>query len=220
MARLPAHVRRPARPKVLSTGSAAPLAAVLALCLAALPASGWSGEARAGEAPPEPSFYRMDDYRAPTPATLAGATVLSPAEAEALWKETRAVFVDVLPRPPRPANLPEGTVWHEKPHKSIPGAVWLPNVGYGAIDEATERYFRVGLEAVTGGDLHRPVVLFCERGCWMSWNAAKRALTYGYDAVSWFPDGTEGWSEEGLPLQPVEPRAAPGEPAREDAVRH
>ena len=39
----------------------------------------------------------------------------------------------------------------------------------------------------------------------MSWNAAKRALTYGYTNVSWFPDGTDGWQEIGLPVVDVKP---------------
>ena len=51
---------------------------------------------------------RMMDYRAPTPATLSGAQVLSTAEAAGLWHGGTAVFIDVLPQAPRPANLPEG----------------------------------------------------------------------------------------------------------------
>ena len=39
----------------------------------------------------------------------------------------------------------------------------------------------------------------------MSWNAAKRALTYGYSQVYWFPEGTDGWDAAGLPLEPSEP---------------
>ena len=56
-------------------------------------------------------------------------------------------------------------------------------------------YFRRGLEAATKGDLSKPIVLFCQRECWMSWNAAKRALAFGYRRVFWFPDGSDGWSE-------------------------
>ena len=36
----------------------------------------------AQERPPEPDGYRMEDYRAPVPATLAGVRVLTTAEAE------------------------------------------------------------------------------------------------------------------------------------------
>ena len=68
---------------------------VLAMWLVAL--AGMSvGQCAAEDSPPEPSGYRMQDYRGPTPATLAGARVVTTAEAEELWK-TGAVFVDVLP---------------------------------------------------------------------------------------------------------------------------
>ncbi|MEP9354486.1 PQQ-dependent catabolism-associated CXXCW motif protein [Xanthobacter sp. KR7-65] len=157
------------------------------------------------EPPPEPDGYRMDAYRAPVPATLAGARVLDTEQAAALWRAQKAAFVDVLPRPPRPANLPAGTVWRDQPRPSIPGAMWLPNTGFGALSEETEAYLRAGLGAATRGDVNAPLVIFCQRECWMSWNAAKRAIAYGYRDVSWFPEGTEGWAAAGLPLEPVEP---------------
>ncbi|QRG09527.1 PQQ-dependent catabolism-associated CXXCW motif protein [Xanthobacter dioxanivorans] len=162
--------------------------------------------AAAGEPPPEPADYRQDAYRAPTPATLAGARVLAVDAAAAIWRAGGAFFIDVLPRPPRPANLPAGTVWRDPPHASIPGAVWLANVGFGALSADTEAYFRAGLAEVSRGDVNAPLVIFCQRECWMSWNAAKRALAYGYRNVSWFPDGTDGWAQAGLPLAPLEPR--------------
>ena len=153
----------------------------------------------------EPEGYRTEDYRAPVPDTLAGARVLTPDEAHALWETGGAVFVDVLPRPPKPANLPAGTIWREPARLSIPGAIWLPNVGYGALAEVNHAFFRDGLERATGGDADRPLVFFCLMDCWMSWNAAKRALEYGYPDVMWLPDGTDGWDLAGFPLEPVEP---------------
>ncbi len=158
----------------------------------------------------EPEGYRMDGYRGPVPATLAGATVVDPEQAHALWESGEVAFVDVLPQAPKPANLPEGTIWHDKPRDSIPGAVWLPNVGYGAIAEATDRYFREGLAAATGNDPAHPVLLFCLAECWMSWNAAKRALEYGYETVYWLPEGTDGWAFFDFPLERVTPH--PGHP--------
>src|SRR5215470_5114505 len=81
-------------------------------------------------APPEPQGYRTENYRAATPAGLAGAHTLSTAEAEALWRQRVAVFIDVMPHPPRPQNLPAGTVWRDKPRFNIPGSIWLPDTGY------------------------------------------------------------------------------------------
>ena len=147
--------------------------------------------ARSQDRVPEPAGYRVDDYRAPTPATLSGARVLTTADAELYWKNG-AVFVDVLAHGPRPANLPNGTIWREKTRRDIPGSVWLPATGYGELAAETESYFRLGLERVTLSDGAKLLVFYCLRDCWMSWNAAKRALALGYKNVAWYPDGTDG----------------------------
>ena len=159
---------------------------------------------------PEPSDYRVDHYRAPVPATLTGGAVIGPEAAHDLWQTGHAVFVDVMPQAPKPANLPEGTLWRDKPRNSIPGALWLPNVGYGAIADVTATYFRAGLEQATGGDPTTGIVFFCLEDCWMSWNAAKRALEWGYSKVYWLPEGTDGWALWGYPLERVKPQ--PGQP--------
>ncbi len=147
----------------------------------------------------------MDHYRAPVPGTLSGGIVVGPEEAYDLWQTGKAAFIDVLPQPPKPANLPEGTIWRDKPRKSIPGAIWLPNVGYGAIADVTADYFRAGLDKVTQGDMGHPVVLFCLEECWMSWNAAKRAIEWGHTSVYWLPEGTDGWQLWGYPMERVKP---------------
>jgi PQQ-dependent catabolism-associated CXXCW motif protein len=159
---------------------------------------------------PEPSDYRMDHYRSPVPSVLSGGTVVGPEEAYDIWRAGNAAFVDVLPQPPKPSNLPKGTIWRDKPRHSIPGAIWLPNVGYGAIADVTEEYFRTGLDRAVQGDTAHPVVFFCLEDCWMSWNAAKRAIEWGYTSVYWLPEGTDGWALWGYPLEQVVP--APGQP--------
>lgn len=163
----------------------------------------------AAAAPPEPPVFRMNDYRSPTPATLRGATVLSTDQAHALWQDHRAVFVDVLPRPPRPPNLPAETIWHPKPRADIPGSLWLPDTGYGELAPRMEQYFQQNLQAATAGDRSHTLVFYCQRDCWMSWNAARRALALGYLHVNWYPDGTDGWTEQGLAVAPNEPRPRP-----------
>jgi PQQ-dependent catabolism-associated CXXCW motif protein len=160
---------------------------------------------------PEPEGYRSDNYRAPVPATLSGGKVLTTAEANAIWRAGAAVFIDVLPRPPKPPNLPAGTVWRDKPRLNIPGSVWLPDTGYGTLAAATEEYLRQGLARASGGDKTRLLVLYCQANCWMSWNAAKRALSFGYSNVAWYPDGTDGWQAADLPLAETQPEPRPGE---------
>lgn len=156
-----------------------------------------SGPAPAGLPPAEPETYRTDAYRSPVPLTLKGATVLSSSEAAKIWSEKRAVFIDVYPHPPKPVGLPAGTIWHEASHMTIENAVWLPNVGFGILSAQYDDYFRRSLKMLTGDDQKKPLIFFCLRNCWMSWNAAKRALSYGYSNVSWYRDGTDGWQEIG-----------------------
>lgn len=168
------------------------------------------GPAMADPSVPEPAGYRMENYRAPMPETLAGATVVTTPEAAALIEAGAVLPVDVLPRPPRPTNLRQGTIWRQPPRDNIPGSVWLPNTGFGALSEESERYLRESLARLTGGDAGRGLLFYCLADCWMSWNAAKRALEYGYRKVYWFPEGTDGWTAAGLPLERSEP-LPPGE---------
>lgn len=157
----------------------------LALMLLTAPAS--------ADTVPEPQGYRGPPYSAPVPATLAGATVADNIAAAQLHSDGVAVFVDVMPRDVKPADLPEDTIWREKPRMSIPGAIWLPNTGFEALSPQEDTYLKAGLAHATGGDMAKPVVIFCREECWMSWNVAKRALGYGYSEVIWYPDGPEGW---------------------------
>ena len=173
-------------------------AAAMAACLLA-------GAALSADPVPEPLGYRMEGYRAPVPATIEGGEVVGTAQARALLEAGETLFIDVLPRPPKPEGLPEGTIWRDKPRRTIPGAVWLPDIGYGAISPETDAYFRENLARLTGSR-DTPVLFFCLAECWMSWNAARRAIwEYGYTRVYWYPDGTDGWSAAGFPLE----RSAP-----------
>lgn len=166
------------------------------------PAAAATGHAPADVA--EPAGYRMADYRAPVPATLRGARVAD-ATAVAAMRDAGAILVDVYPRAPKPAGLPAGTIWRSPKHSSIAGAAWLPNVGFGKLAKDPETYFRSSLEALTKGKKAAPLVFFCLKDCWMSWNAAKRAIEWGHTDVVWFPDGTDGWQAIGNEIVDVEP---------------
>ncbi|MDE1149946.1 MAG: PQQ-dependent catabolism-associated CXXCW motif protein [Azospirillaceae bacterium] len=205
------------------------MAATLASCLLPLLATG----ALAGTVPadpgsntvPEPPGYRLDDYRAPVPATVAGGRVLHTSELRALLdsqadgpvgEKTHAILIDVLPVPRRPAGMSPGTPWMPLSHTDLPGSVWLPEVGRGALAPAIESWFRQQLSELTTGDKGRTLIFYCQPECWMSWNAAKRAAGYGYTNIIWYPDGVEGWRAAGLPLAPATaippPEASPGTP--------
>lgn len=155
--------------------------------------------------PEEPLDYRRDNYQSPTPTTLDGATVISDKVAHDLWISQEALFIDVMPRAPRPQGLPADVIWRPKKRKNIPGSAWLVNVGYGALRPEIENYFRENLERLTKRDYTKPMVFYCLANCWMSWNAARRALDYGYASVYWYPDGTDGWRQNGGNLQAAKP---------------
>lgn len=70
-------------------------------------------------------------------------------------------------------------------------------------------YFEQGLLHATAGDRDRAIVFYCLANCWMSWNAAKRAIALGYTHVAWYPDGTDGWTADGLPLETRTPEPRP-----------
>jgi PQQ-dependent catabolism-associated CXXCW motif protein len=175
--------------------------AALFLCLA--PAPVLSDAAR----PPEPDGYRLDDYRAPTPATINGRKPLDTAEAHRIWAAHAAIFIDVLPAPRRPDGLPQGAIWAPRPRVDIPGSIWLPDVGRGGLSPALEAWFRASLKRLSAGDKATPLIFYCLADCWMSWNATKRALSWGYNAAQWYEEGTDGWEVAGFSLAATAPPA-------------
>ncbi len=154
---------------------------------------------------PEPDTYRMDHYRDPVPDTLRGARVMHTAELAAFIKTGHPVLIDVLPAPAPPADQRPGLPRMPLPHRDLPKSQWLADTGRGALAPQTEAWFRAALHADTGGDLAKPLVFYCLSQCWMSWNAARRAVSYGYTAVIWYPDGADGWEKAGLPTGPATP---------------
>lgn len=144
--------------------------------------------------------YRNQDYRAPVPLALDGAVTVDTDEARDLVATGRVVPIDVLPAERRPTT---GAWLVPKARMHLPGSVWLPNVGYGALSPRLEEWFRQRLDQVTAGSKARGIMFYCITDCWMSWNAAKRAMDWGYAAVHWYPDGTDGWAFAGLELVPA-----------------
>ncbi len=171
--------------------------AVLCLALAASPALA---------AVPEPDGYRMDHYRAPVPDAVRGGSVVHTADLVALLAGTRPVLVDVLPAPAPPPDPRPGLPRLPLPHLDIPGSLWLPDVGRGAISPRTDAWFKASLATATHGNLAAPVVFYCLSACWMSWNATRRAIAYGYTHAIWYPEGADGWSAAGQRTERAAPR--------------
>lgn len=172
-----------------------PAALCLALLLVTAPA--------AAGGVPEPDGYRLSDYRAPTPDGLAGATTLDTDAVRALLECCGAIPINVLKLDR--STLP-GTPWLlATPQRQIPGGLWLPNVGVGAPDAETAAWFAAVLQRITDGNNGRALLFYCLADCWMSWNAAKRAVALGYRRVHWYPAGLDGWIEAGLPTEEATP---------------
>ena len=187
-----------------------PTAAFAGLVVALLfAAAGAASPGAQTPAAPEPDGYRMSDYRAPVPTGLVGATTVSTPELRTLLDTADPILIDVLPRPRKPGNLPATALWMPKPRDNIPGSAWLANVGFGELSAEFADYFRDNLERLSGGDKSRGLVFYCLADCWMSWNAAKRAMEYGYRNVYWYPEGSDGWAAAGLPLERAEPAPMP-----------
>jgi sulfur-oxidizing protein SoxY len=146
----------------------------------------------------EPADFWLGPVNAPVPGTLSGGTVIRAKDLATLLKQRRAVVVDVSGSQQRPDKLAPQAVWMPPPHPVIPGSLWIAGAGAGTIDAGIESLYRRRLAEATAHDLDHPVVVYCHERCWLSWNAAKRAIRYGYRKVYWFPDGIEGWRAAGF----------------------
>ncbi len=152
----------------------------------------------------EPADYRQSDYDAPVPDTITGGLRIEDEAAFALW-HAGVPFIDVMPTLKRPKGLPEDAIWQGRSRMSVPGAIWLPDAGFGTLEAAAEAEFRKELNEVTGGHKDAPVVFFCRADCWMGWNAARRAIGWGYTRVFWYAFGSTGWSFQDYPMQRLQP---------------
>jgi PQQ-dependent catabolism-associated CXXCW motif protein len=153
---------------------------------------------------PEPDGFRLEDYRGPVPATVSGGSVLHVEQLRERMEHGGVVLIDVLPAPRRPAGMRPGMPWLPAVHRNLPGSLWWPDVGRGAIPPELEVRFRARLAQVAVEHPRSLVVFYCQADCWLSWNAAKRAASYGVKAA-WFPEGADGWQAAGLPVQEAVP---------------
>ena len=139
------------------------------------------------------STLRLADLAAPTPREIPGARVMRTAE---LRDRLRAAEAE------RPLLF---DVLGGAPHESLPGAIWLPGAGRGnSYDDPVQAQLARLLQAATQGDAGRPMVFFCQgTACWLSYNAALRAVALGYREVYWYRGGIEAWLAGGGPLAPL-----------------
>ena len=86
--------------------------------------------------------------------------------------------------------------------RSLPRAVpaaWAAQAG--SFDDETQQQLAQMLRQLTRGSNDTPLVFYCAGPeCWMSYNAAVRAIRLGYRNVVWYRGGLEAWQRAGLPL--------------------
>jgi len=149
--------------------------------------------------------YRMGHYRAPTPPSIEGATRIGRETLRGKIASNEVLLVDVIAHVGGGYDPITGEWFVQEERRNIPGSIWLADVGAGHLTPAMARYYRDNLEKLTGGDKSRPIVIYCQADCWMGWNAVKRAIDWGYSQIYWYPEGSDDWSEAGLPLTPAKP---------------
>lgn len=157
--------------------------------------------ARADDALFDPfTGYRIAHYRAPIPAPPPGVAAVDTSKVAHL-SAGGAVLLDVHPM--RTFEIAESGEWIVPgQHESLPGAIWLPVVGWGTIEGWAEDYLVTTLDRRARNA--PAVVVFCQLDCWLSWNAAQRVRDLGYKTF-WYAGGVDTWQEHGRALEPVSP---------------
>jgi PQQ-dependent catabolism-associated CXXCW motif protein len=101
-------------------------------------------------------------------------------------------------------------VLSEEGHVTLAGAVWISGAGRGTnfMDPVQSALTQL-LAKLSGGDKSRGLVFICASSqCWLSYNAALRAVAAGYANVYWYRGGIEAWGAAGLPTARTAGKAA------------
>lgn len=137
----------------------------------------------------------------PTPTTIPGGQVITTKGLLPLINGAAGMPVVVLDILGAPQQLPNAV-------QAVPAAQG------GSLNDQTQQGFGQFLQQVTRGNRDTPLVLYCQGPqCWMSYNAAVRAIALGYRNVLWYRGGLEAWAKAGQPFAggPVAARNGPPE---------
>lgn len=147
----------------------------------------YGGEDKDWGIPPAQDI-RKNNLHAPTPTTIPGGTVLTTYQLQTrLANNDKPVVINVV---------------GGKTIDQIPGSVWLNGAGLGSdFDDLTQERLRKHLDKPTAGNPQRTLIFYClSAECWLSYNAALRAIRLGYTHVSWYRGGSEAWKAARLPV--------------------
>ncbi len=124
----------------------------------------------------------------PTPASIPGGQLITTKGLASLVQGKQAPFMlfDVLGGP-----------------QTLPGAIPAVVLAQpGSFNDQVSKQFGQNLQQATGGRKDTALVFYClSTQCWMSYNAALRAINLGYTNVLWYRGGIEAWQQAGLPVQ-------------------
>ncbi|BET68060.1 hypothetical protein ASA1KI_29780 [Opitutales bacterium ASA1] len=130
-----------------------------------------------------------EPLRGPTPVRIPGALVVTTGALKTMYEQGAQPFLvfDVLGG-----------------ERGLPSAQnALPAGRPGSFDDQNQRNFGAYLRQVTQGRTDVPLVFYCKDAyCWMSYNAALRAVRLGYTNVLWYRGGIDAWEKAGLPTYP------------------
>lgn len=127
----------------------------------------------------------------PTPASIPGGQLITTKGLVSLVQGKQAPYFlfDVLGGPETLPNAMQAA-WTAQP---------------GAFNDQVQQQFSQMLAQGTQGRKDIPLIFYClSTQCWMSYNAALRAINAGYTNVLWYRGGIEAWKSAGLPTQPVQ----------------
>lgn len=135
--------------------------------------------------PPTPQLH-AGALHGPTPSSIPGGQVITTRELVDLMRGQQVLVLDVL-----------GGA------ESIQGAQYaVPAAQAGTFNDQTQQQFSQFLQQATNGNKQHPIVTYClSTQCWMSYNAALRAINLGYTKVLWYRGGIEAWQQAGMPTQ-------------------
>ena len=87
----------------------------------------------------------------------------------------------------------------------LPGALPAAQASQGGhFSDQVQQQFNQFLQQATRGNKQVPLVVYCQSvECWMSYNAALRAINLGYSNVLWYRGGIAAWKQAGFPTMPA-----------------
>ena len=93
----------------------------------------------------------------------------------------------------------------------IPNAISaVPASEAGTFNDQIQQRVATFLQGLTSGKRDMPLVFYCAGPtCWMSYNAALRAIHLGYQNVLWYRGGLQAWTTLRLPTQPQQRPVGP-----------